>query len=147
MPGKGKFSGFNWHHEFHTVDPKKEKAADCIYLTKDRICRNRSCIKNGEKCFVASHCKYRVRAADAPALVQPTREWTCSLPEECVVYNKTHGIGRYIGFDLASHVITIEFDTCTKMYKYPDVFLEKHLVGNDIVDACVEKDRGGCGER
>ena len=79
MPGRNRLTGICWHEEFHTVDPKKEKAADCIYLTKDRICRNSKCFKNGEKCFVATHCKYRVKAEDAPKSVQPKPEWKVSI--------------------------------------------------------------------
>lgn len=147
MPGKGKFSGFNWHHEFHTVDPKKEKAADCIYLSEDRICRNRSCIVNGEKCFVATHCRYRIKAEDAPKPVPKKQEWKCSLPPNCVVFSKVHGVGEYIGCDKTNHVISIQFDTVTKKYKYPDAFIEKHLVGNSIVDTCVAQDRSKDHER
>lgn len=140
MPGKGKFSGFNWHHEFHTVDPKKEKAADCIYLTKDRICRNRSCIKNGEKCFVATHCKYRVKAEDAPKPVQQKPEWKCSLPKHCNIFSKSHGVGTYINCDEKNHLITIRFDDCTKSYKYPDAFLQQQLYGAQSVTDAVFSD-------
>ena len=140
MPGKGKFSGFNWHHEFHTVDPKKEKAADCIYLTKDRICRKGGCPKKGEKCFVATYCKYRVKAADAPKPVQPKPEWKCSLPKYCDIFSKSHGVGTYISCDTKNHLITIKFDTCVQSYKYPDAFLQQHLYGAQAVTDAVLTD-------
>ena len=140
MPGKGKFSGFNWHHEFHTVDPKKEKAADCIYLSEDRICRNRSCIVNGEKCFVATHCRYRIKAEDAPKPVQKKREWKCSLPNHCTIFSKTLGVGEFIGYDRKNHLITVKYDTCTQSYKYPDAFLEHHLYGAQAVTDAVLAD-------
>ena len=140
MPGKGKFSGFYWHHEFHTVDPKKEKAADCIYLDKNRICRNRSCIKNGEKCFVASHCKYRVKAEDAPKPAQKKPEWKCSLPKHCDIFSKSHGVGTYICCDKENHLITIMFSDCAKSYKYPEAFLKQQLYGAQAVTDAVLAD-------
>ena len=133
MPGKGKFSGFCWHQEFHTVDPKKEKAADCIYLTKERICRNSGCLKYGEKCFVATHCQYRVKRKEAAEQIQKKPEWKCSLRKHCTVFNKTYGVGEYIGCDEANRLITVKFDTCVKSFVYPDAFLERHLYGNQEV--------------
>ena len=140
MPGRNRLTGICWHEEFHTVDPKKEKAADCIYLTKDRICRNRSCIKNGEKCFVATHCKYRVKAEDAPKPVQPKHEWKCSLPKYCDIFSKSHGVGTYISCDIKNHLITVKFDTCVQSYKYPDAFLQQHLYGAQAVTDAVLAD-------
>ena len=140
MPGKGKFSGFNWHHEFHTVDPKKEKAADCIYLTKERICRNRRCIKNGEKCFVATNCKYRVRAEDAPKPEPIKPKWKCSLPKGCIIYHNTYKVGEYIGCDHQNKLIEIRFDDCTHHFKYPDAFHQGLLHGNQMVSDCVAAD-------
>ena len=136
MPGKGKFSGFNWHHEFHTVDPKKEKAADCIYLDKNRICRKKSCHLNGEKCFVATHCKYRVKEKDAPKPTSKPKEWTCSLPKQCTVFSKAFGIGTYINCDHKRKIISVAFDCGMKFYSYPDAFIQQKLYGNqDVSDA------------
>lgn len=140
MPGRNRLIGICWHEEWHTVDRKKEKVADCIFLDENRICRNRSCIINGEKCFVASHCKYRIKAEDAPKPTVKPKEWTCSLPKQCDVFSKKHGVGTYIRCDEKNHLITIKFDDCTKSYKYPEAFLEKHLYGNGVVDQCVAQD-------
>lgn len=140
MPGKGKFSGFNWHHEFHTVDPKKEKAADCVYLTKDRICRNSKCFKNGEKCFVATRCKYRVRAENAPKPVQQEAEWQCSLPKKCIIYHDTYKVGEYISCNPQYKLIEIRFDDCAHHFKYPDAFNQGLLHGNQEVTDCVIAD-------
>ena len=140
MAGRNRLTGICWHEEFHTVDPKKEKAADCIYLTKDRICRNRNCILNGEKCFVATHCKYRKKAADAPKPVQPKRAWKCSLPKYCTVFSKTQGVGEYISCDKENHVITVKFEKSVQSYKYPEVFLEQHLYGAQAVTDAVLAD-------
>ena len=140
MAGRNRLTGICWHEEWHTVNPKKEKAADCIYLTKDRLCRNRDCIINGEKCFVATHCKHRIKTGNAPKPVPAVPEQRCSLPQKAIVFSRTYGVGEYIGYDKCNHLITINFDSCTKMYKYPDAFLERHLVGNEIVDLCVTND-------
>lgn len=138
MPGKGKFSGFNWHHEFHTVDPKKEKAADCIFLTEQRICLNKACHLYGEKCFVAAHCKYRLKDGEAPVappqkdIEQPARSKkivsiNCTLPPNCTIYSKAFGQGHYVGFDKTNMIIAVEFESGIKHFNYPDAFFKKHL--------------------
>ena len=140
MPGKGKFSGFYWHNEFHTVDPKKEKAADCIYLTTERICRNKQCFLYGEKCFVATHCRFRKKGQGKEQTTSEEKVWKCSLPVNCVIYSKTHGIGHYIGCDDKNKLITVKYDACTRSYLYPNAFLEHHLYGNQTVTDCVMAD-------
>ena len=140
MPGRNRLTGICWHEEWHTVDRKKEKAADCIFLDENRICRNRSCIINGEKCFVASHCKYRIKAEDAPKPTVKPKEWTCSLPKQCDVFSKKHGVGTYIRCDTKNHLITIMFDDGEKSYKYPDAFLQQQLYGAQSVTDAVLSD-------
>lgn len=142
MPGKGILSGFYWHREFHNVDPKKEKAADCIYLSKDRICRKRGCECHDEKCFDATICRHRVREKDAPnpAPTPINREWKCSLPKHCNIFSKAHGVGTYISCDKENHLITIKFDDGTKSYKYPDAFLQQQLYGAQAVTDAVLAD-------
>ena len=140
MPGRNRLTGICWHEEFHTIDRKKEKAADCIYLSEDRICRKRGCERHDEKCFDAKFCRHRVREKDAPKPAQAKPEWKCTLPKNCVVFSKTRGMGEYIGCDSSMQTITIKFDDCTKSYKYPDAFLDKHLYGNQEVTDCVLAD-------
>lgn len=143
MPGKGKLSGFYWHKEFHTVDPKREKAADCIYLSKDRICRNRECIINGEKCFVATHCRYRVKKADGTKAQPPAPSpaWVCSLPRGCYIYHKeSNAVGEYVGCNSGAKTIAIKFDDGVKHFLYPQAFKEEHLYGNQEVSDCIRAD-------
>lgn len=140
MPGKGIFSGFYWHQEFHNVDPKKEKAADCIYLSKDRICQKRGCERHDEKCFDATVCRHRVREKDAKKTGQIKTEWKCSLPPGCTVFSKTQGVGQYIGCDKDYHLIVVKFDDCIQRYMYPDVFVNHQLYGNQEVTDCVQAD-------
>ena len=40
---------------------KKKKAANCIFLTEDRICTNKKSPRYCEKCFEASYCTYRIK--------------------------------------------------------------------------------------
>ena len=140
MPGRNRLTGICWHEEFHTVDPKKEKAADCIYLGKDRICHKRGCERHDEKCFDATLCRHRVREKDAPKPVQPTPEWKCSLPKHCDIFSKTHGMGKYIGCDKKNRLITVKFDTCVQSYFYPDAFLQQQLYGAQSVTDAVLAD-------
>lgn len=142
MAGRNRLTGICWHEEWHAVDKKKDKAADCVYLTEDRICTNRSCIKNGEKCFVATNCRYRVREADAPAqkTTPKKRKAICSLPKGCVVFSKQYGIGEYVQFDAESRLIHVLFEDKMRKFSYPDAFVNHHLYGNDIVSECVRSD-------
>ena len=59
--GKRKFAGRNMHIEFHNVNPKKSKAADCIYLTENRECQNKKSPHYLSKCFAASYCTFKVK--------------------------------------------------------------------------------------
>ena len=63
--GKRKFAGRNMHIEFHNVNPKRGKAADCIYLTEDRVCQNKKSPHYLAKCFAASYCTFKVKEKDA----------------------------------------------------------------------------------
>lgn len=59
MAGKGKFSDFGWHNEFHN-DTKKSKPANCVFLDENgRICRNKKSPYYLSKCFIASNCPLR----------------------------------------------------------------------------------------
>lgn len=150
MAGRNQLTGIGWHEEWHTVDKKKEKAADCIYLAQNRICRNKACHLYGEKCFVATHCKYRRKSSDKQSHIPQKTEATfqkqgylvssCSLPKNCNVYHKKYGMGRFCKYDEVNRMISIEFESQTVKFKYPDAFLNKFLYGNDIVDKRVYMD-------
>ena len=40
---------------------KKAKAANCLFLTEDRICTNKKSPRYSEKCFEATYCTYRIK--------------------------------------------------------------------------------------
>ena len=40
---------------------KKVKAANCIFLTEERICQNKESHKYLSKCFEATYCTYRIK--------------------------------------------------------------------------------------
>ena len=40
---------------------KKAKAANCLFLTEDRICTNKKSPRYCEKCFEATYCTYRIK--------------------------------------------------------------------------------------
>jgi hypothetical protein len=48
------FAGKNMHLEYHTVNPKKPKASDCMYLSETRECQNKQSPDYLSKCFAAS---------------------------------------------------------------------------------------------
>lgn len=138
MAGRNRLTGICWHEEFHTVNKKKVKAADCIYLTESRICLNKACHLYGEKCFEATHCKYRVRDGEqpvvppqkttqAPAQPQKIVSIDCTLQPNCAIYSNSFGKGRYLSFDADNMLIAVEFECGTKQFKYPDAFFTKHI--------------------
>lgn len=136
--GKRKFAGRNMHIEFHTVDPKREKSADCIYLTETRECRNKKSPHYLAKCFAASYCTFKVREKDAPpqAIVAPVAPKVeepritairCTLPLNCRVHSATFGHGEYTAYNPEKRIIEVTFDGTPRNFLYPDAFLNKHL--------------------
>ena len=144
MPGRNRLTGICWHEEWHTVDPKKEKAADCIYLGKDRICHKRGCERHDEKCFDATVCKYRVRSdeevpveelqrtSNKPQYKQRLSEGIigidCTMPIGCSVYSNIFGSGVYHSFDKANRLISVKFDIGLKRFQYPEAIFNKHII-------------------
>lgn len=57
-------TGQGMHLEYHNINPKKEKASDCVYLTEDRICQNKDSYYYLGKCFVASDCPLKLKSTD-----------------------------------------------------------------------------------
>ena len=142
MSDKGKLSGYNWHFEFHSTNPKKEKAADCIFLTTDRICQNKESYHYLAKCFVASNCPLRVKEKDAeeyeknktkkPVAVSkkdlPIKKIKCSLPMGCKIYSNKFGQGKYVDYNEASMIISVQFEEKVVRFMYPNAILDKHLI-------------------
>ena len=140
MSKRGALTGTPYHEEFHTVVKKKEKAADCIFLDKERICRNKASIKYCEKCFVASICKHRIKqhevealkAAPPPPPPAPKKAGKivsidCTLKEGCEIRHKVYGKGKFCEFNKEQRTISVEFKQGKKSFLYPDAFFEKHL--------------------
>ncbi len=137
-----KFAGRNMHIEFHTVNPKKEKAADCVYLTTDRICQNKQSYYYLAKCFSASSCPLRMKEKDAREYItkksstQPVavkrepriKRIKCTIPADCPVYSETFGKGKFVGYNEPSMIISIQFGTEVKRFQYPNAILEKFLI-------------------
>lgn len=142
MSDRGKFSGFNWHFEFHTTNPKKEKAADCIYLTTDRICQNNKSLNYLTKCFVATDCPLRIKEKDAeiaakkesepahtPKKQLPIKKIKCTLPMGCKIYSNKFGQGKYVDYNENSMIISVQFeDEKIVRFLYPNAVLDKHLI-------------------
>ena len=142
MSDRGRFSGFSWHTEFHTINPKREKAADCIYLTTDRLCQNKKCIKYMEKCFIATNCPFRVREKDAekvanakvaeptptPKKKLPIKKIKCSLPMGCKMRSNKFGQGRLVDYNEASMIISVQFEEKIVRFQYPNAIIDKHLI-------------------
>lgn len=140
---KGKFAGSPMHIEYHNIDPKKEKAADCIYLTTDRICQNKESQWYLGKCFIARDCPCRVREKEAQEIAkrnalmdskpakpkkQQIKKIKCSIPMKCIMYNKSYGNGRLVGYDENSMIISVRFGEKIARFQYPDAILEKHII-------------------
>lgn len=144
MSDRGRFSGFRWHIEYHTTDKKKDKAADCVFLSEARICHNEKSQQYLAKCFIASCCPLRVKENELEAHLQKQAELaqeesaknkkskiikiSCSLPEKCVMYSKRFGKGKFIGFNEDTLIMSVQFEEKIIKFKYPDAIIEKHLI-------------------
>ena len=145
MGDRGRFSGFNWHFEYHTTDPKKEKAANCVYLTTDRICENKKSYNYLEKCFIASTCPLRVKEKKAeiskknmeepaPQKQSPEKKIKCSLPMGCRMCSNKFGQGRYVDYKEDGMIISVQFEGGKIVrFLYPDAILDKHLIVSEGV--------------
>lgn len=144
-----KFAGRNMHIEFHTVNPKKEKAADCIYLTNDRICQHKQSYYYLSKCFSASCCPLRKREREEEEeqrtkqhpgnkplkKTQPITtykipqivELPCSLPIGCDVYSSSFGEGKLERYDSKGMYIFVRFGERVVQFQYPDAILKKYI--------------------
>ena len=150
MSDKGKFSGFNWHLEYHSTNKKKDKAANCIYLDEDRICNNKDSVVYLEKCFRASWCQLRTKSNDSrytdettvskPKAKKKIISINCSLPKNCQVMTKNNTkIGTLIAFDKEKMYITVKFHDEHK-YMYPSCFTDGYLTVSDELKQLIQKD-------
>ena len=142
MSDRGKFSGFNWHFEYHSVNPKKEKAADCIFLTTERTCQNKESYHYLAKCFVASDCPLRVKSKDAEEYAKKNAEKPahtpkkelyikkikCSLPMNCEMYSSKYGEGRLVDYNEESMIISVQFEEKIIRFQYPKAILDEYLI-------------------
>lgn len=138
MAKRGRLAGYNWHIEYHS-DPKKAKAADCIYLTKDRICQNKKSPEYMGKCFVATTCPLRVRQKEAdrrntsstqsaPKKEPPIKKIRCSLPIGCEMYSNAFGQGKLIDYDESGMHISVQFEKKIVRFQYPNAIIDKYLI-------------------
>ena len=138
---KGKYAGCGMHIEYHTVNPKKEKAANCIYLTTNRTCRNKESLYYLEKCFVASCCPLKVKEKGSKELLSKkngqlvpvkkelnSKRIQCTLPPKCPVQNKFFGSGAFVGYREESKIILVQFGEKVMRFQYPNAILDGHLV-------------------
>lgn len=150
---KRRYPGRAMHIEYHTVNQKRSKAADCIYLTDDRVCQNKKSYQYLSKCFMASNCPWRMREKDAeeaareaarvaakekkvsPNPKQPTNEKQPKAPKvpyvispNCPMYNSYHGNGRCIEYNAKSRIMTVQFKKQVAYFPYPKAILDKHLL-------------------
>ena len=94
---------------------KKTKAANCVFLTEDRICTNKKSHKYCEKCFEATYCTYRVKEkicentndnSDTTSIMKSYRQ------KGVWITHKTFGKGQVI--EVNGQHITVLFDSGIK---------------------------------
>ena len=147
MGDRGYLSGAACHIEYHSVNRKKEKAADCVYLDTNRICRCRRSPWYLAKCFDATCCSFREREQKvnpkptppqkptAPtgtdnskilkALSSARKKKRCApfnIPIGTVLFHKVYGKGRLCAYNREGAVMTVQFSTNTARFIYPDAF-------------------------
>lgn len=148
---KKKYPGQGMHIEYHTVNPKRDKAADCIYLTSDRICQHKESNVYLSKCFVAQDCPYRLRQKEADEIAKqkeiqkriqqrkqaiksqpkppPAIKYIkCTIPHYSYFFNKTYGKGTFVEYDESTRLLSLNFKGEIKQFKYPEAILQKYII-------------------
>jgi hypothetical protein len=143
------------HVEYHTVNPKKDKAADCVFLDSNRVCYCKESTQYLTKCFIASYCPHKIKDGEVvaprptPSKQKPTpskpkaysntpnhpaygpkviTSIDCTLPLGCMVYSKAFGKGYFRSYDKKTRRIYFEFaDGKMHCFSYPDVFDKGYL--------------------
>lgn len=149
MKGKNPLTGYSWHFEYHTVDKKKAKPANCIYMTEDRICQHKKSQQYLSKCFMASYCSLRVKESGVKHQTENTNtskklkiiKIKCSLPLNCQMHSKILGDGEYISYDEDNMLISVQFGKEIKKFAYPDSIINKHLVVSEDILKLVLRDK------
>lgn len=120
--------------EYHTVDKKKAKASNCIYLTEDRICKNKKSEYYLSKCFVASYCPLKKSKSPEKkknyvkyAKEEKVTKYNCTLPLNTIVHSSFFGDGKYIEYDSKNMHIVVDFNGKIMKFQYPDAFTKKYL--------------------
>lgn len=161
MGDKGWLSGAAMHYEYHTVERKKQKAANCKYLSNNRICRNEKSPCYLGKCFEATWCTYRVKEKqtlskneqDQPKIAIQNKPKPdkykgikCSLPMGTIVTNKKNSQGKLIKYNKEKRFIYVDYPSKEELvkYSYPEVFLEGFLTVDEQYDSCIARDITSC---
>ena len=151
MKRKAKFAGYGCHIEYHTTDPKKEKAVDCVYSTDDRICQNKKSFYYLSKCFNSSNCSLKLKEKEAKAIKRKNEiekqiannspiKIKCTLPLNCKVYSEKYGKGYFVEFDEATMVMSVQFEEKKIKFLYPTAIVNKHLTVHQNNFNCVLRD-------
>jgi len=129
-------------------DPKKEKAANCKYLDRDRICQNKNSEVYMTKCFRASWCTLRIKEklpieTDSSKLTKKEKRIIsirCSLPKGTPVTMISNGKhGTFVSFDKEKMYVTVLFDKEAK-FVYPKSFIDGNLTVSEDYMSLIQKD-------
>lgn len=67
----------------------------------------------------------------------------CSLNIGLRIYNDKYGKGRFISFDKATQILSVEFDCGVKKFYYPDAFFEGKIKTHKAIYKIIKKDSKG----
>ena len=106
------------------INKKKEKAANCVFLTEDRICHCKQCYYYLSYCFDSTHCPHREKEEIKIESIQKKKikEIGCSIPEGTVVHARFGKTGVVHHYDYKKRMLYITFGDKAKPYLYPDSF-------------------------
>ena len=94
---------------------KKKKAANCIFLTTNRVCTNKESYKYTCKCFIASYCPLRIK--EKPKITPNENKRELEIIKKyrnigvCITHN-FYGKGQII--EVRGNHITVKFETGKK---------------------------------
>lgn len=157
MGDRGWLSGAAMHSEYHTVERKKKKAANCKYLTNSRMCKNEKSPCYLAKCFEATWCTYRVKEKQVPSEKQQENPIAstnnkknqdkykgikCSLPMGIEITNKKKSKGKLVKYNKEKRFIYVKYPEKEDLVKYiyPEVFLDGFLTVNENFNECIARD-------
>ena len=157
MGDRGWLSGAAMHSEYHTIERKKKKAANCVFQTGSRICENEKSPCYLGKCFEATWCTYRIKeknfssrepgqSKDIARNNKPKKDKykgiKCSLPMGIEVYNKKKSKGKLIKYDREKRILYVKYPMKEDLikYKYPEVFLDGFLEVEEKFKNYIAKD-------